>query len=144
MRVNYKRIKLKNYHLLSEINKTEAMLFCFIYYFKKNNIIDNYCICWCSSRSKSFTVLTGLNVLMGTSTKIVFQSLIAPFHKPGSSKAFSGLPLIDLDDINPVDLSTKFIRLYLSPFLSFIPHTKSTGLKCVDLSVSSSNLSSLI
>ena len=45
-----------------------------------------------SCRSRSFTVLTGLKVSIGTSTKIVFQSLIAPFHKPGNSNAFNSRP----------------------------------------------------
>lgn len=49
-------------------------------------------IYWCSGRNRSFTVFTGLNVSMGTSTNIVFQSLIAPFHKPGSSSAFRSRP----------------------------------------------------
>src|SRR5574344_251775 len=44
--------------------------------------------------NKSLTVFTGLNVVIGTSTKIVFQSLIAPFHKPGSSNAFRSLPFL--------------------------------------------------
>ena len=35
---------------------------------------------WCCSLSKSLTVLTGLKVPMGTSTKMVFQLLMAPFQ----------------------------------------------------------------
>ena len=49
---------------------------------------------WCCSRNRSFTVFTGLNVSSGTSTKMVFQLLIAPFQRPGSSSAFSSLPLL--------------------------------------------------
>ena len=52
------------------------------------------------------TVFTGLKVDNGTSTNIVFQLLMAPFHRPGSSNAFSSRPFFDLLDINPVDLST--------------------------------------
>ena len=59
-------------------------------------LISNHSNYWCCSRNKSLTVFTGLNVPRGTSTKIVDQSLIAPFHKPGSSRAFNSLPLLDL------------------------------------------------
>lgn len=51
---------------------------------------------WCCSLSRSFTVFTGLNVVKGTSTKMVLQSLMAPFHNPGNSSAFSSLPFFDL------------------------------------------------
>ena len=45
------------------------------------------------------TVFTGLKVESGTSTKMVLQSLIAPFHKPGNSSADGyGRVLIDGDD----------------------------------------------
>ena len=47
---------------------------------------------WCWGRRRSLTVLTGLKVESGTSTMMVFQSLIAPFQRPGSSKAFNSLP----------------------------------------------------
>src|SRR5207247_11037794 len=46
----------------------------------------------CSGRSRSRTVLTGLNVLRGTSTKTVFQRAMAPFHRPGSSRALRARP----------------------------------------------------
>ena len=60
---------------------------------KSSNSKSSY---WCCSLNKSFTVFTGLNVVRGTSTNTVFQSLIAPFHKPGSSSAFRSLPFLDL------------------------------------------------
>ncbi len=50
---------------------------------------------WCSLRSRSLTIFTGEKVAIGTSTKIVFQSAIAPFHSPGSSRAFSTFPSFD-------------------------------------------------
>ena len=65
----------------------------------------------CVSRRRSFTVLTGLNVEIGTSMNIVFQSDIAPFHNPGRSNALSTLPLFDFSEINPVFLSIKSGRL---------------------------------
>ena len=43
----------------------------------------------------------------GTSTKTVLQSLIAPFHSPGNSKAFRSFPFLDLFEINP----TKYYKL---------------------------------
>lgn len=52
--------------------------------------------CWCSVRSRSLTVLTGLKVVSGTSTKAVSQSLMAPFHSPGRSSALSSRPSLDL------------------------------------------------
>ena len=60
---------------------------------KSSNSKSSY---WCWSLNKSFTVFTGLNVVRGTSTNTVFQSLMAPFHKPGSSSAFRSLPFLDL------------------------------------------------
>ena len=60
---------------------------------KSSNSKSSY---WCCSLNKSFTVFTGLNVVRGTSTNTVFQSLMAPFHKPGSSSAFRSLPFLDL------------------------------------------------
>ena len=51
------------------------------------NIILESAGYWCCGLSKSLTVLTGLNVSIGTSTKTVFQSLIEPFQSPGSSNA---------------------------------------------------------
>ena len=57
-------------------------------------VILSYKNYWCCSRNKSFTVFTGLKVLKGTSTKTVFQSLMEPFHKPGSSKAFKSFPFL--------------------------------------------------
>jgi len=62
----------------------------------------NYLQGWCSSLSKSLTVFTGENVANGTSTKMVFQLLIAPFQSPGSSNALSCLPSLLLMDIKPV------------------------------------------
>ncbi len=56
----------------------------------------------CSSRRRSTTVFTGLNVVRGTSTNTVDQSLIAPFHRPGSSKARSSLPPLLFVEIKPV------------------------------------------
>ena len=56
------------------------------------------------------TVFTGLKVPSGTSTKTVFQSLIEPFHNPGSSKALSSRPFFDLELMKPVDLSTYFVK----------------------------------
>lgn len=54
---------------------------------------------WCSGRSRSLTVFTGLNVTWGTSTKRLTQSAIAPFQSPGSSKAFKSLPPLDFFEI---------------------------------------------
>lgn len=48
--------------------------------------------CWCAGRRRSSTTFTGLKVSSGTSTKQVFQSLMEPFHRPGSSSAFNSLP----------------------------------------------------
>ena len=61
---------------------------------------------WCSALSKSFTVLTGLKVSTGTSTKIVFQSLMAPFQSPGNSKALRAFPFFDFSEMKQVFLST--------------------------------------
>lgn len=61
---------------------------------------------WCASLSKSLTVFTGLKVDSGTSTNTVFQSLIEPFHSPGSSRAFRGLPFLLLLLMKPVAWST--------------------------------------
>ena len=55
---------------------------------------------------RSFTVFTGLKVSMGTSTKTVIQSAMAPFHSPGSSRAFSSRPSFDLLETKPVLGST--------------------------------------
>lgn len=52
----------------------------------------DYYFARCSARIRSKTVLTGLNVIRGTSTKRVFQLLIEPFHSPGSSCALRVLP----------------------------------------------------
>lgn len=61
------------------------------------------------------TVFTGLKVVSGTSTNTVFQSLMAPFHSPGSSRAFSALPFFDLLLMNPVFVSTCLRRSNGSP-----------------------------
>lgn len=66
---------------------------------------------WCCSRNRSFTVFTGLNVEIGTSTNTVFQSDMAPFHSPGNSRAFNSFPFFDFSDMNPVFLSTKFRKI---------------------------------
>lgn len=66
-------------------------------------------------RSRSLTVLTGLKVLTGTSTKTVFQSLMAPFQSPGRSMALISVPLTDLLLMNPVSVSTKSVRLNFLP-----------------------------
>ena len=58
--------------------------------------------CWCAGRSRSSTTLTGLKVSSGTSTNRVFQSLMAPFQRPGSSSALSSRPFLDLLEMNPV------------------------------------------
>ena len=68
------------------------------------NIAKSY---WCWLRNKSLTVFTGLKVPRGTSTKIVFQLLMAPFQRPGSSSAWSGFPSLDFCEMNPVVGSTK-------------------------------------
>ena len=47
---------------------------------------------WCAGRSRSLTVFTGLDVSAGTSTNMVVQRLMAPFHSPGSSNAFRSRP----------------------------------------------------
>ena len=60
----------------------------------------------CIGFSKSFTVFTGLKVSMGTSTKMVIQSAMAPFQRPGNSKAFSSRPSFDLLETKPVLAST--------------------------------------
>lgn len=73
---------------------------------KKLHIISIRWYYWCCSRNKSFTVFTGLNVSIGTSTKMVFQSLMAPFQSPGNSRALSSFPPLDLEDIKPVFWST--------------------------------------
>src|SRR6056297_1799803 len=88
-----------------------------------------YFYAWWDSLSKSVTVLTGLKVTKGTSTIIVFQRAIAPFHKPGNSNAFNSLPSFVFPVIKPCLVSTKSNRLYLLPLKSLIPQTKSTGLK---------------
>ena len=41
--------------------------------------------------------MCGLKVIKGTSTNKVFQWCIAPFHRPGCSKAFNFLPLCFTD-----------------------------------------------
>ena len=56
--------------------------------------------------NRSFTVFTGLKVSMGTSTKMVIQSAMAPFQRPGSSRAFSSRPSFDLLEMKPVLAST--------------------------------------
>ena len=48
---------------------------------------------WWASRVRSLTVFTGLKVSAGTSMKIVFQSLIAPFQSPGNSDLLQFDPL---------------------------------------------------
>ena len=48
---------------------------------------------WWVFLSRSFTTFTGLKVMIGTSTNRVIQCAIEPFHKPGSSNAFSGRPI---------------------------------------------------
>jgi hypothetical protein len=50
---------------------------------------------WCSGLSRSKTVLTGLKVILGTSTTTVSHPAIAPFHRPGSSSALRLLPSMD-------------------------------------------------
>ena len=73
--------------------------------FIKTNTSDVKLIAHCEKESKhhlkqyivankSFTVFTGLNVSNGTSTKIVVHFAIAPFHKPGSSKALIDFPFL--------------------------------------------------
>ena len=64
------------------------------------------CFYWCWSRRRSLTVFTGLKVPSGTSTKTVDQSDIAPFQSPGSSRARSSLPFLDLEEMKPVVGST--------------------------------------
>lgn len=87
----------------------------------------------CIGDNRSQTTLTGVNVVMGTSTKTVFQCAIAPFHSPGRSIARSARPPYDLSEINPVFGSTYFVKSNLFPCASRTPHTKSTGLKCDDV-----------
>ena len=60
----------------------------------------------CDGFSRSLTVFTGLKVSMGTSTNTVIQSAMAPFQRPGSSKALSSRPSFDLLETNPVFGST--------------------------------------
>ena len=57
----------------------------FIIWFKYKWIQIHLIPYLCIGRNKSNTVFTGLNVVIGTSTNCVFQLLIEPFHKPGSS-----------------------------------------------------------
>ena len=57
---------------------------------------------WCCGRSRSCTTFTGEKVVTGTSTKIVFQHAIAPFHNPGSSCARRSRPPLDFDEMKPV------------------------------------------
>jgi len=52
---------------------------------------------------------------IGTSTNAVLQSLMAPFHKPGSSMAFSDFPLNDFCVIKPVSGSLYLVRSNFSP-----------------------------
>ena len=61
------------------------------------------------------TVLTGANVLIGTSINIVFQSSIAPFHRPGRSRASSLRPSLLFSDMKAVLGLTKDSRLNGSP-----------------------------
>ena len=49
-----------------------------------------------AGRRRSLTVLTGLKISTGTSTKAVFQKAMEPFQRPGSSRALMGLPSLDL------------------------------------------------
>ena len=46
--------------------------------------------------------MTGEKVVIGTSTKTVFQRAIAPFHNPGSSWARRSRPPADFDEMKPV------------------------------------------
>src|SRR5947199_5028803 len=58
---------------------------------------------WCSSRSKSSTVFTGAKVASGTSTKTVLQPAMAPFQRPGRSRALSGRPSCDFSAMKTVE-----------------------------------------
>lgn len=59
-------------------------------------------IYWCCGLNRSCTTLTGEKVEIGTSTKMVFQSAIAPFQRPGSSCARRSRPPLDFEEIKPV------------------------------------------
>ncbi len=59
-------------------------------------------IYWCCGLNKSCTTFTGEKVEIGTSTKMVFQSAIAPFQRPGSSCARRSRPPLDFEEIKPV------------------------------------------
>lgn len=87
---------------------------------------------WCAGRSRSLTVFTGLNVSAGTSTNMVVQRLMAPFHSPGSSNAFRSRPSMLFLDMKPVLWSTNCVRSNLSPVYDFTAHTRSTGLKWLE------------
>ena len=84
---------------------------------------------WCAGFSKSFTFFTGLNVSIGTSTKMVVHLAMAPFHKPGSSIALYGFPFLFFETINPVFSFTNWSKSNLFPWKSLIAQTISTGLK---------------
>ena len=74
-------------------------------------------------------VLTGLKVMSGVSTKIVIQSAIAPFHRPGNSCAFNSFPFTDLEEMRPVFGSINWVRSKDSPLKLRRLQTRSTGLK---------------
>jgi len=57
---------------------------------------------WWAVFNKSLTVFTGLKVIKGTSTKTVIHFAIAPFHKPGNSYPFKGLPFLFFSTIKPL------------------------------------------
>src|SRR5512139_47260 len=63
---------------------------------------NDHTVSWCSGRNRSYTVFTGVNVLPGTSTSTVFQCAMDPFHNPGSSSAFKGLPFLNFLLMKPV------------------------------------------
>ena len=67
----------------------------------------------------------------GMDTKRVFQKAIAPFHSPGCSIAFTGLPFMVLETAKKVEGSTYCVRSYFSPLWFIKLQTNSTGLKCV-------------
>ena len=66
-------------------------------------------------RRRSSTVLTGLKVSSGTSTKTVFQKAIDPFHKPGSSSALISFPSCDFSEIQTALLFRYRFRSNFSP-----------------------------